>query len=147
MAVTVHPYGLFLQSLVEGRIATQVDEMWCMLVTSSYIFSPNAHKFKSVVTGEIIGSGYVAGGQKITTSTSLYDSPTKTLRIPAGNLAWPTVTFSGAVGAITYMKPAGFPDNAMPLVTYIDFGEVVNRVDQAFYLNWPSTGVLKLVAP
>jgi hypothetical protein len=147
MAVTVTQYGLFLQSLIEGRVVPAVDEMWVMLVTSSYTFNQHTHKFKSVVTGELTGSGYTAGGQKVTTSASVYDSPTKTLKIPAGNVAWPSVTFSGAVGAILYMKPSGFPENAMPLIAYISFGESISRSASAFYLNWPATGVLKLAVP
>lgn len=147
MAVTVKTYGLFLQSMAEGRVAIGVDEMWAMLVTSAYVFNQNNHKFKSIVTGELTGSGYTPGGQKVTTSVSTYDSPTKTLKIPAGNLAWPTVTFSGAVGAVVYMKPSGFPENAMPLISYIAFGESISRSAQAFYINWPATGVLKLAVP
>jgi hypothetical protein len=147
MAVTVTQYGLFLQSLIEGRVVPGVDEMWCMLMTSAYSFNQHTHKFKSVVTGELTGSGYTAGGQKVTTSSSVYDSASKTLKIPAGNLAWPSVTFTGAVGAVLYMKPAGFPENAMPLIAYIAFGESVSRSAAAFYLNWPTTGVLKLSVP
>lgn len=147
MAVTITNYGRLLESLVEGRIGVDSDEMWCMLVTSSYIFSPNAHKFKSVVTGEVIGSGYSTGGQKVTLSAPIFDSPTKTLILPAGNLAWPSVTFTGVTGAILYMKPDGVGDNSMPLVSYIAFGESISRSTQAFYINWPVNGVLKLALP
>jgi hypothetical protein len=147
MVAIVKPYGLMLQSLIEGRIVTDVDEMWCMLVTSGYVFNQSTHKFKSIVTNELIGSGYAPGGKKVTVSASVYDSPTKTLQLPAGNMAWPSVTFTGAVAAVLYMKPTGFPDNAMPLLYYIDFQESVSRTAEAFYLNWPATGVLKLAVP
>lgn len=147
MAVTVKNYGLFQQSLIEGRVNLLSDEVWCMLVTSSYVFNQDTHKFKSVVTGELTGSGYTPGGQKVTLTSSLYDSATNTLKVPAGNLAWPAVTWAGLVGAVLYVKRIDTAENAMPLISYIAFGESISRAAQAFYLNWPTTGVLKLVTP
>lgn len=147
MAITPSIYGLFLESLIEGRVDVNADELWCMIVTSGYVFSQSSHKFKSVVTSELVGSGYSPGGQLVTTSQALYTSSNKTLSLPAGNLTWPSVVWTGATGAVLYMNPSGFPDNAKPLVAYIDFGGPQNRSDQAFYINWPSTGVLKLAVP
>lgn len=145
--VTPKVYGLFLQSLVEGRVNMTADPVWCMLVTSSYVFNQNTHKFKSVVTGELAGSGYTAGGQQVTITAPAYDSTTKLLTVPAGNLVWPSVTWTGATGAILYMNPNSFPDNAKPLIAYLDFGGSVDRSSQAFYLNWPTTGILRLGLP
>lgn len=148
MAVTVTPYGLYMQSLWEGRINTLSDELWCMLVTSGYVFNQHTHKFKSVVSGEIAGSGYVAGGQKVTTSVSTYDSTTKTLKLPAGNIVWPSVSFTGAIGAVLYFKPVGVTvESAMPLYAFINFGESISRATQAFYLNWPTTGIMRATVP
>jgi hypothetical protein len=144
MAIIPKVYGLFLESLVEGRINFDVDDLFCMIVTSGYTFGQNSHKFKSAVTNELVGSGYSAGGQLVTTSAPAYTSSNKTLSIPAGNVTWPAVVWTGAAGAVLYMNPSGFPDNAKPLVAYIDFGGPQNRTDQAFYINWASTGVLKL---
>lgn len=147
MAVTVTQYGRMTESLLEGRISTIADEVWCMLVTSAYTFNKHTHKFKSVITGEVIGSGYAAGGQHVTTSALVYDSATSSIKLPSGNLAWPAVTFTGVVGAVLYMKPDGIPENAMPLLSYIAFGESVSRSTEAFYINWPTTGVIKLAVP
>jgi hypothetical protein len=147
MAVTPRMYGLFLESLVEGRINVRSDPMFCMLVTSAYVFSQHFHKYKSVITGEVVGSGYGSGGQEVTGLTPDYDSATKTLRLPAGNLNWPAVTFTGVVGGVLYMKPDGFPTNAMPLVAYLDFGMTVNKAGEAFYVNWAATGATKLAVP
>lgn len=147
MALTPTVYGLFLQSLVEGRVNFQADKLWCMLVTSAYVFNQHTHKFKSVVTGELTGSGYTTGGQEVTTTAPIYTSTSKLLNVPAGNLVWPSVTWTGATGAILYMNPNGYPDSAKPLVSYINFGGPVDRNVQAFYLNWPATGALKLAVP
>lgn len=139
MAIVAHPYGLFLESLVEGRINVRQDPMFAMLVTNTYVFNQNTHKFKSVaVTGEITAaSGYVAGGKQVTGLIPTYSAAAKSLTIPAGNLAWPTVSFTGVVGAVLYMAPAGLGDAAKPLVAYVDFGGAQSRATQAFYINWP----------
>lgn len=147
MAVTPTIYGRFLESLLEGRVSTIADQMWCMLVTSAYLFNRNSHKFKSIISGEVIGSGYAAGGQRVTTSAIVYDSVNHAVNLPAGNLAWPSVTFNGAVGAVLYMNPSSLPDSAKPLVSFLDFGQTVNKNSQAFYINWAATGVIKLDVP
>jgi hypothetical protein len=139
MAIAAHPYGLFLESLVEGRINVRQDPMFAMLVTNTYVFNQNTHKFKSVaVTGEITASsGYVAGGAQVTGLLPTYSAANKNLTMPAGNLSWPSVSFTGVVGAVLYMAPAGLGDAAKPLVAYVDFGGAQSRTNQAFYINWP----------
>jgi hypothetical protein len=139
MAVTAHPYGLMLESLVEGRINVRADPMYAMLVTNAYVFNQNTHKFKSVATpGEIAAaSGYVAGGKQVTGLLPTYSAAAKSLTMPAGNLNWGVISFTGVVGAVLYMAPAGIGDAAKPLVAYVDFGGAQSRDNQAFYINWP----------
>jgi hypothetical protein len=147
MAVTITNYGRFSECLLEARVNLDVDELWTMLVTAAYTFNQHSQKFKNSVTGEVIGSGYAAGGQKVTFSAPVYESVGKLVRVPSGNLAWPAVTFTGVVGAVLYVKRIGAAENAMPLVSYMNFGETVSRSGEAFYLNWPTTGVLKVATP
>ena len=144
---TPYVYGLFLQSLVEGRVNMSADQVWCMLVTTGYTFNQDSHKFKSVVTGELTGSGYTAGGQQVTISPPAYSSSTKLLTVPAGNLVWPSVTWTGATGAVLYMNPAGSTDANRPLIAYMDFGGSADRSAEAFYLNWGASGILKMTRP
>jgi len=136
MAITAHAYGLFLESLVEGRINV-ADQMFAMLVTNSYVFNQNTHKFKSVVNGEVTGSGYTAGGLQVTGITPSYSGSTKTLTIPGGSVNWPAVTVSGVVGAVLYMAPAGLGDALKPLVGYVNLGQSVTRSAQQLLLTFP----------
>lgn len=139
MTITARPYGLLLESLAEGRVDVRSDPMYAMLVTNTYVFNQDTHKFKSIaVPGEIaMASGYVSGGKQVTGTIPTYSGVTKQLTIPAGNIGWPNVTFTGVVGAVLYMAPAGVGDAAKPLVAYVDFGQSVSRANQAFYINWP----------
>lgn len=112
--------------------------MMAMLVTNVYVFNQDTHKFKSVVGGEInTASGYTAGGLQVTGTVPTYTGSTKTLTIPGGSLNWPAVTFSGVVGAVLYMAPAGLGDASKPLVGYVDLGESVDRTAQQFLLTFP----------
>lgn len=139
---------MFEQSLLEGRVNLQVDELWVMLVTASYTFSPHAHKFKSVINNELTGSGYVAGGLKVPYGTPTYDAATKSTTVLATTTAWPAVTFIGATAAVLYCRPSGIAvENAWPLVGYVSFGETISRSGQAFYINWPASGIIKLTSP
>lgn len=141
-------YGLFLQSLLEGRVNLQSDELWVMLVTNSYNFNQNNQKFKSAITAEIVGSGYIAGGQKLVFTPPAYQSGDKTCRVVASNSAWPSVSFNNCRGAVVYCKPTGVTNGSqMPLVSYLNFGETISRVNQAFYINWAPTGAIKLGLP
>jgi hypothetical protein len=149
MTITYTNYGRYLESLVTGLINVVDDPMYCMLVTSAYTFSRDAHKFKSVISGEIVGSGYAAGGQLVTVGgLPFYDAANKRIIVPAGNMAWPSVTFTGATGAVLYMNPTdAVDDTTKTLIAYIDFGESVNRSIAPFYINWSADGVIKLALP
>lgn len=149
MTVTFTNYGRYLESLVTKLIDVVNDPMYCMLVTSAYTFSQHAHKFKSVVSGEVVGAGYTPGGQLVTVGgLPFYDSTNKWIIVPAGNMAWPALTVTGVTGAILYMSPDdAIDDTTKPLLSYIDFGGAINRTATPLYINWPDEGVIKLGLP
>lgn len=146
MALTVKGYGLALQSLWEGRINLLSDPLMCMLVGADYVFNQNTHKFRSIVIDEIQGSGYVTGGKQITGIQLGYTTGTKTLKLTGSNLVWPGVTFEDAKGAVVYVG-GDRPVTAQPLISYVDFGELVDRNDTPFLLNWPAGGILTMAVP
>lgn len=145
MAVSATPYGLALQSLVEGRIRLGTDPLMCMICTAGYTPNPNSHKFKNSVTNEIVGSGYTA--QQVTGLGSSYTTVDKTLRVAAGNMLWPSVTWTGAKWGVLYLAPTGAPATAQPLLGYVDFGTAQDRADAPFYINWPGGTLIKLALP
>jgi hypothetical protein len=142
MAVSATPYGLFLQSLVEGRVNMSADQMKMMICTADYVPNPNTHKFKNSVNNEIVGSGYTP--KIVTGLVTTYATINKTLSIAAGNVSWPSVTWTGAKWGVLYMSPTGATASAMPLVGYVDFSTEQNRDNAPFYVNWPSGILMKL---
>lgn len=148
MAVTPKAYGLFLQSMTEGRVALGLDPLMCMLVAPGYTPNQNTHKFKSIVTNEILGSGYTAGGIEVTGIQLTYTGATKTLKVTGSNLVWPSVTFPspGPKYGVLYIA-SDLPITAQPLVAWVDFGENVSRTDEPFYITWPPGGIITLAVP
>ncbi|QHB37446.1 hypothetical protein SEA_LEOPARD_39 [Mycobacterium phage Leopard] len=146
MAVTPKAYGLFLQSLLEGRIDALNYPIMCALVGSGYTPNQNTHKFRSVVTNEIIGSGYANGGKQVTGIQLQYTAGSRTLKLTGSNVVWPGITFSGARYAVLYSAPP-VAISAQPLIAYVDFGANINRVDTPFEIVWPAGGILALAVP
>lgn len=145
--MTAHPviYGKFLTSLYQAKVNFTSDPMYCMLCSNGYTPNQDTHQFLSDISHEVVGSGYFAGGQAVTGIDATYTGSTKKLVVSAGNLNWPSVTFSAAY-AVLYMKS---PQTAtlQPLIGYVDFGGTQSPANQAFYINWPTSGILSMQVP
>lgn len=142
-------YGKYMTSLLQGRVNMDPgaggDPLNVMLTTNVYTPNQNTHQFKSDVIGEIIGSGYYSGGQTVTGISLGYNSTTRLLTVTGGNLVWPTATWHTAF-AVLYMD-ASVGDTQKPLVGYMDFGGTIDVEDEAFYIDWPGTGIFTATVP
>lgn len=149
-----YPYGLFMESILEGQIDFETDIFYMMLTDPTYTPNQNTHKYMSVITGELgqTYSGYQTGGMQQPISTMSYTGSNKTLTITASNVQWPLVTFPapGARYGVIYdsfTKDGSGAPQAMPLVGYVDFITPQIITDMAFNVNWPSTGMMNLKLP
>jgi hypothetical protein len=59
-------YGNFLVKLANKEIDLDSDAIKAMLTTSAYTPNLDTHAYKSDVTSEVVGTGYVAGGTAVT---------------------------------------------------------------------------------
>lgn len=144
MAVTPVLYGRVQDSFVQGLINMKTHAIKGMLVGAGYTPNQNTHQFKNSVTNEVVGSGYVAGGQLITGINTAYSS--KILTVTGGPLAWPSVTL--AARYLVVYDDSYATQATKPLILYVDFGAVQSPTDQAFYYNWPTGNVMfKLAVP
>jgi hypothetical protein len=149
-----YPYALFMESVISGLIDFETDIFYMMLCDPTYTPNQNAHKFKSVISGELnqTYSGYAVGGMQCPISTVSYSMTTKTLTIAASDLQWPLVTFPapGPKYGVIYdgvTKDGSGSDSAKPLVGYVDFVTPQIITDMAFHVKWPSTGMMTLKLP
>lgn len=140
------PFALFQESLAEGRVDLRNDPVMFMICDSDFTPSQAAHKFRSIVNNEIVGSGYSPGGKQITGITMSYSGVTKKYSVFGGPLAWPSVTFTDAKWGVIYVAREGVPITSQPLMAYVDLG-AVSRSDAPFYVTFPSTGLISWTMP
>lgn len=146
MTITTSVYDGFKGSLGAALTDIPSDSYYVMLVTNTYTFSA-AHRYKSDITGEVVGTGYVAGGNTIGTIAWTYNSGTGQWQmLPAS----PTVTFTSALttwvaaGHVVYDKTPS-TDATRPLVCYCNYGANLPVANGNFPLTWdPTTGAIIL---
>lgn len=148
---TFNYYGLFFESLFNGYIDFINDPMYCLLASTVYTPNQDTHQWLSDITGEIVASGYTAGGQEVTGISAAYTASgaTKLLTVNGGNLNWPTFTVgtTNPHYGILYMAPADIGPTQCPLIGYLNFEADETPSDQAFYINWNASGIFAIQLP
>ena len=116
---------------------TTADRFKVMLVTSSYTPDFGAHDFYADVTNEVVGTGYSAGGESLSSVTLTQSAGTITF--DADDVTWTSSTIT-ARGAVVY-------DNTLtdePLICYIDFGADKSSSSGDFVLSFNASGIFTL---
>lgn len=144
MAVTAKMFGPFLQSLANKEVDLDTDVLKVMLCTSAYVPDQDAHRYKSSVTGEVVGTGYTAGGATLASVTVTYTAGTNTLMLDAGDTTWVTSTLTARYAVIYDSTPA--TDATRPLIAYVDFGADVSSTAASFTVTWDAAGIVTLTA-
>ena len=116
---------------------TTADRFKVMLVTSSYTPDFGTHDFKADVTNEVVGTGYTANGESLTSVTLTQSAGTITF--DADDVTWTSSTIT-ARGAVVY-------DDSLvndPLICYIDFGADKSSSSGDFVLSFNARGIFTL---
>lgn len=141
MAVTSKTYGLMTLSALAKEINFASDDIRAMLCTSAYVPNQDTHRYKSSVTNEVVGTGYTAGGQALTSKTITYDAGSNTTTLSCANPSWPTSTVTARYLVFYDNTPA--TDATRPLLAYVDFGEDRSTGATTFTYTVPSTGIVQ----
>lgn len=144
MAVTALVYGGFLQSLANKEVDLDSDVLKIMLCTSAYTPNQDTHRYKSSVTGEVAGTGYVSGGNTLGSVAVTYTAGTNTLTLDAADTSWANSTITARYAVIYDSTPA--TDATRPLIAYIDFGADVSSSGAAFNITFDAAGIVTLTA-
>ena len=118
-----------VDGLALGTLAFGSDTFKVMLV-NGYVPNKDGHAMRADVTGEVTGTGYVAGGSDVVVEIVI-DPEVDRTDIELGGAAWPASTIS-ATGAVYYVDDTG------ALVCFVDFGGAVSSLAGSFTLQ-PST--------
>lgn len=135
-------YGVTFLNALKNDLAldlddTTADRFKIMLVTSAYTPDFGAHDFKADVTNEVVGTGYTAGGESLTSVTLTQASGVITF--DAADVTWTSSTIT-ARAAVIY-------DDSLasdPLICYIDFGSDQSSSSGDFQISFNASGVFTL---
>ena len=139
MAVTGFWYGNAFKSAFNKEIDLDTDVLKVMLCTSAYTPNQDTHQYKSSITGEVVGTGYTAGGATLTSPTVVYTAGTNTFVLDAADVSWPTSTITARYAVIYDSSPAS--DATRPLIAYVDFGADVVSTAGTFSITWDAAGI------
>lgn len=116
-----------------GSIDFDTDTFKVMLVTSAYVENKDTHTRRSDVTGEVVGTGYTAGGNAITVTVPAVDTVNDRVDISLGGTTWPASTIT-ARKAVIY-KSRGGAATADELIAVVDFVTDVSTTVGTFTLT------------
>lgn len=128
-----------MDDMAEGRIDFDTDTFYNLLVTNTYSPNKKTHTKRSDVTNEVVGTGYVAGGQASAATVTL-DTVNDRCDITFADNSWLTSTITAR--ACVYYKRRGGASSADELVFYGDFGSDISTSGGTFTLDY--TGPLRM---
>lgn len=129
MAITQAMCTSFKVDLLDGEHDFGVDTFKIALYTSSATLDATTTAYS--VTNETSGTGYTAGGNTLTVSTTPTSSGT-TAYISFANTTWSTASIT-ARGALIYNST-----NANKAVAVLDFGSDKTSTAGDFTINFPT---------
>jgi len=145
MAASAKIYSKFPFWLLGDQFGefTDVDKFKCMLCTSIYTPNQDDHDAKDDITNEVVGDGYVAGGEGLGVhGKSVAGRVTK---FDGADVEWADSTITARYAVVYDNDPVG-DDNKM-LVFYVDFGENKSSEAGTFKIQWNASGIFTITVP
>lgn len=125
-------FNRLIELWARGQLDFDTDTIKVMMTTDAYVPDKDAHDFRSDVTNEVTGTGYVAGGNTVTVTVTRDDANDR-VNIVFAATSWATATIT-ARKAVYYKSRGGAP-SADEIILVKDFGANVVKVAQTFNLN------------
>jgi hypothetical protein len=117
-----------------------------VMLCNGYTPNQDTHVYKSDVTGEVTGTGYVAGGATLTSKTITYNATNNTITLDAADIStdWANSTITATHAVIYDASPA--TDATRPLLGYVDFGGTQSSSNGNFQITWDAAGIFTITA-
>lgn len=132
-------YGVTFLNALNNTLALDLDNdtLKIMLVTDAYTPDFGTHDFKSDVTNEVVGTGYTAGGETLTSVT--LTQAAGTITFDAADVTWTSSTITARAAVI-------YDDTIVndPLICYIDFGSNQSSSSGDFQIAFNASGIFTL---
>lgn len=135
-------YGQFLSKALNKEVDYDSDTIKVALVSSAYTPNQDTHDYwDDVVTNEVSGTGYTAGGLTLAGKTVTYDSANNVVVLDANDAVWASSTITARY-AVVY-DDSGATNAQKVLIGYVDFGSDQSSTNGNFTVTWDATGIAR----
>lgn len=136
-------YGSFFGKALNKEIDWDSDTIKVMLVSSAYSPNQDTHDYlDDVVSNEVTGTGYTAGGATLASKTITYDGANNVTVLDAADVTWASSTITARYAVI--YDDAGATNSQKALLGYVDFGSDQSSTSGNFTITWDATGIFRL---
>ncbi len=136
-------YGNFLAKALNKEVDWDSDTIKVALLSSSYTPNQDTHDyFDDVVSFEVTGTGYSAGGQTLGSKTVTYDAANNVIVLDAADTTWSSSTITARY-AVVY-NDSGATNSTKPLIGYVDFSSDQSSTNGNFTITWDATGIVRI---
>ena len=136
-------YGQFLSQALNKEIDWDTDTIKVALLSNSYTPDQDAHNYlDDVVSYEVTGTGYTAGGATLANKSNSYNSGTNVITLDADDVTWSSSTITARYAVIYDASPA--TNATKPLIGYVDFGSDQSSSNGNFTITWDATGIVRI---
>ena len=136
-------YGQFLSQALNKEIDWDTDTIKVALLTNAYTPDQDVHNYlDDVITHEVSGTGYTAGGNTLANKTNNYNGATNVIVLDADDTTWSSSTITARYAVIYDATPATNANR--PLIGYVDFGSDQSSSNGNFTITWDATGIVRI---
>lgn len=136
-------YGKTVQKAFNKEIDWDTDSIKVALVASTYTPDQDVHDYwDDVVSHEVTGTGYTAGGEALSSKTSTYDAGTNVTVLDAADVTWASSTITARYAVI--YNDSGATNAQKALLGYVDFGSNQSSSNGNFTITWDATGIIRI---
>ena len=134
-------WNAFKANIMNGGIDLDTQAIKVALVTATFAPNIDTEEDFADVTNEVVGTGYTAGGQALTTKAVTIDDTDNEGVFDADDVTWSTSTIT-ARGAVVYYDSTVAATSL--LICYLDFGSDQTSTAGDFTIAWNAEGILNL---
>ena len=134
-------YNNFKSGVMSSSVNLSGDDIYVVLVTSTYTINIDTHTTYSDITNQVSGTGYTTSGQALTSKEFSTDLTNDKGIFDAADSTWSSSTIT-ARAAIIYKK--GNTPALSPLICYVDFGSDKSSSSANFTIQWNSSGIINI---
>lgn len=142
MAVIGKLYGRVFTSLWNKEIDFDTDVIKVALTTVAHTPDQDAHDYFDDITGEVVGTGYTAGGATLGSKTVTYTTGTNKHVLDGADTQWAASTITARNAHVYDSSPA--TNATRPLIGYQQSDADISSSGGNFDIVWNAAGIVEI---